>query len=250
MRGVFFFLLGAAGFGMAVDGIAPAWRGETYCTTQQWHFLTDDPTPYADASLNPFGAMQVQIHTETMGQYDAGVGAWTWTDPWYGQSLLHIGTQPNWPNDMTGKKAWVQITWGIDLISPVAPPYGKADLIAMSDGDGFDGVFPITVRGTQTLGASGTIEWYVTSFEVPFVSATIVEDEFGNITIIEEDAPWGNMYVFPFSPVLTADPPERFTMYIAGITVDTICVPEPMSALLLGAGMLAVRRKLNVRTKK
>lgn len=239
MRGVIFLLLSPAVFGIAVDSIPPAWRGDPYSTTQSWHFSTGDPMPYADASNNPFGLMQVQLNTDLAGQYDAGAGAWKWTDPWYGQPLLHIGAQPNWPNTMTGKKAWVQITWGIDLLSAAVPPYGQTGLPAMSD----DGVFPIPVTGTQTLGVTGTIEWYVTSFHVPFVHVTIVEDEFGGISIVEEDAPWGTMYVFPYNPVLTLEPPEHFEMYIAGITVDTICVPEPASLVLLGLGMLAMRRR-------
>lgn len=243
MRSVVFLLANSVVFGVALDVNPPVWRGGAYSTTQAWDFTTDGLEVYADVVSNPFGAMRAAIHPEDMPEYDYDVGAWKWTNPWYSQSLLQIDTQPNWPNDFTGKKAWVQITWGLSVPGPAVPPYEPVQQIAMSDGDGFDGIFPIQVQDWQRVGVTGTIEWYVTSFQVPFVSVFTWEDEFGNIHFTEEDAPWGSLYVFPYSPIWTFAPLDSYEIYVSGIVVDTIAVPEPGMLVMMGLGALLMRKR-------
>jgi hypothetical protein len=119
--------------------------------------------------------------------------------------------------------------------------------IAMSDGDGIDGIFPIQVQDWETVGITGTIEWYVTSFQIPFVYVELVDDGFGGYYIVEEDAPWGSMYVLPYNPIWTFAPLDNYEIYISGIVVDTIAVPEPATLLLLGLGILTIQAGRHVK---
>lgn len=242
MRGLFFIVLSAAAFGMALDVNPPAWRGDPYSTMQWWNFAGPDTQPFADGGNNPFGPMQLRVLQEVAADYDPLHGAWVWPNPPL-TGLLEIDTTPNWPSSFTQKKAWVQVTWGIDLMTTSALPYNMGQLIAMSDGPGIDGIFPIQMLDSQTVGSSGTIEWYVSTFQIPFVIPTIYEDEFGNVWFTEEDAPWwGSMYVLPYNPIFSQVPPESYQLYIAGIVVDTIAVPEPMTLLLIGMGAVIMRK--------
>jgi hypothetical protein len=228
----------------------PSWRGGPYTTTQQWELLTDDPQPYADSWDNPFGQMQAEVlPANVVSYYDPFNSAWKWENlgDWpEAHKMMQIDTWPNWPDSATNKKAWVQITWGVDFHG-IEPPYNRADMLYLSPFEGIDGIFPTPAIDAQTLGIEvdlfgNAIEWYHTTFQIPFVSSELIEDEFGNIDIVEEDAPWGAMFVYPFAGIFSPEPlTSEYDIYISEVVVDTICVPEPASMILLALGMLILK---------
>ncbi|MHC5184280.1 MAG: PEP-CTERM sorting domain-containing protein [Planctomycetota bacterium] len=229
----------------ALDLNPPSWRGDPYSTTQQWEFAIEDYQPYADSWDNPFGQMQIEVlPANTVSYYDAFNTAWKWENlglvPEV-HNMMQIGTRPNWPDSATDKEAWVQITWGVDF-QGATPPYDRAEMIYLSDISGIDGIFPVPVVEAQTLGNDGTVEWYHTTFRVPFVDVIFHEDEFGFWTE-EIDAPWSDLYVFPFNPVMSQPLSDNYDIYISEVVVDTICVPEPVTIVLLGLGGLVLRKR-------
>ncbi|MEN8127096.1 MAG: PEP-CTERM sorting domain-containing protein [Planctomycetota bacterium] len=235
----------------ALDMNPPSWRGEPYTTSQQWELLTDDPQPYADAWDNPFGPMQVEVlPANTVPYYDFFNSAWKWENLGLtpeAHTMMQIGTRPNWPDSATDKEAWVQITWGVDFHG-AAPPYDRADMLYVSGFDGIDGIFPTPAIDAQVLGVEvdpfgNAIEWYHTTFRVPFVTAYIEYDEYGNAWTVEEDAPWSDLFVFPFAPFTSEPLTSSYDIYISEVGLDTICVPEPATVMLLALGGLALRRK-------
>ena len=239
----------------ALDLNPPVWRGDPYSTTQQWVFSTDDTQPYADTWDNPFGPMQIEIlQANTDPYYDPSSSAWKWENLQYleagdeSQQMMRIETWPNWPDSATNKKAWVQVTWGVNFYG-IDAPYDRAAMLYLS-ANGIDGIFPTPAIDAQTLGIEtdllgNTIEWYHTTFQIPFVSSSIEYDEFGNSWIVEEDAPWGGMFIYPYAGgVLTPEPlTSSYDIYISQVVVDTICVPEPATVMLLALGTLISKTK-------
>jgi len=241
----------------ALDLNPPTWRGDPYSTTQQWTFPTEDYQPYADAWDNPFGPMQLEIlPANTDPYYDPSSSAWKWENLQYlgagdeSQQMMRIETQPNWPDSATNKKAWVQITWGVHFYG-IDAPYDRASMLYLSPFEGFDGIFPTPAIDAQTLGIEtdffgNTVEWYHTTFQIPFVSSYIEYDfETGDSWIVEEDSSWGAMFMYPYAGgVLTPEPLSgEYDIYISQVIVDTICVPEPGTVMLLALGSLTLRRR-------
>lgn len=237
----------------ALDLNPPSWRGNPYSTTQQWTFPTEDYQPYADAWNNPFGQMQLEIlPANTYPYYDPPNSAWTWENLQYlgagdeSQQMMRIETYPNWPDSATNKKAWVQVTWGVDFHG-TTPPYDRASMLYLSS-NGIDGIFPTPAIDAQRLGSDGTIEWYHTTFQIPFVYSYIEYDfETGDSWIVEEDGPWGDIFVYPYAGgVLTPEPlTGSYNIYISQVVVDTICVPEPVTVALLSLGAIALKTRKN-----
>jgi len=244
----------------ALDLNPPSWRGNPYSTTQQWTFPTEDYQPYADAWDNPFGQMQLEILPENpvtyYPYYEPTYSAMKWENLQSlgafdeSQQMMRIETYPNWPDSATNKQAWVQVTWGVHFYG-MSAPYDRASMLYLSS-NGIDGIFPTPATDAQVLSIEtdalgNTIEWYHTTFQIPFVNTYIEYDfETGDSWIVEEDAPWGDMILYPYAGgVFTPEPlTGTYDIYISEVVVDTICqIPEPATVMLLALGSLTLRQK-------
>lgn len=187
------------------DELPPPWRGDDpdRMTLQVWTFDDNDDPAAPEQDLNPFGTASADI---TVGDFGSG---WQWDMvPGEQRGYWDLGVGgtivldiPNSEEEGPFKEIWIQITY---IDGPVLVP-------------------EVTVPGgTQVGGESGLV----------------IEDYFGPGAWLLD------RWTFRIEP----NPTHEQIVITAGsmgatidqIVVDTWCVPEPASVVLLALGGLAI----------
>ncbi len=181
-------------------------RGEPGSTFQQWEFSSDNLNPAPDFLDNPNGTPVLTIYP-----------AHAWEEEWGGHSgvwPLSGALQTEIPNNRIPndyKLIQIQLTWSTEVPVPVSPVF-----IIESDPTG-----EVTILDAETiiLGPTGVPgagpDWFHTTYLFEIVPNPNIE----TITI-------------------------SGTIMVDELVIDTICVPEPATLSLLGAGsLLLIRRK-------
>ncbi len=208
-------LLAVATAAYADDLHPPNWRGNPGTSWAAWEFLQDNRTPPPDAGYLPFGPPTLV--------WTPGPGAdWLPQKPPYdppgmsGDGWANLSgdidlTMPNSPELNPFKQVWIQLTWSPQVVGNVP--------------------FLQVFSPFQTT----------PEFSTPLVQTTLFEEYPGEPNGVK-------VYHSVYHVDLQPNPPwER--IHIRGgidvdeLIVDTWCVPEPASLLMLTLGTLLVNRR-------
>jgi len=195
---------------LAEDLYPPPWRGQPGTTFQHWMFSQPGSPPgtyWPELVNNPFGTPSIVDPWEPRPPYG-------WFSEWAGmQGVLvpywELTTEiMNYPEPLPWKDIYVQVTW-YDGIGP-----GGWDCIQPMPY--YCGTYQFTEVSTTPLFG----DWYHSVFTYR----------------VEPNPPWECIEFWPY--------PDPYG-YIAvdQIVIDTWCVPEPASLLLMAVAGVLVRRR-------
>jgi len=197
----------------ADDLLPPEWRGLPNSTFQIWEF--DDSSNPADPNecSNPYGDPQAVIY----GEFD-----FPYRDTWW------------MDDDIAGHQGVWNIGGAMALEIPNDPELRPMKEIRLQ----------VTYDGGHSSDPNVTFDPWV---EVVATDGAEVVDFVRTSSIVLDD--WFTHAVYDL--VLEPNPsfetiwlmPHYCQLYIDEIVVDTICIPEPASLLLLAAGWALLRRK-------
>lgn len=199
-------ILALASCALALDLNPPIWRGCEGTTYQAWDFNTNANPLAPDGGVNnPYGAPSASI----AGNFPFTV--WLPSDQGYqgvwkfeDYILVDLPNNPV-PNDY--KDIWIQVTYYAD---EAADP----DLVTLPASAGVAQVIQKTELPLQP-GAQMTY-WHATY-----------------LLHIEPNPPFEQIWIMP----------HDCTMFVDELVIDTLCAPEPGTALLLGLAGLLIRRR-------
>ena len=193
---------------LAEDLNPPEWRGEEGSTLQIWEFFSADNPAAPDVDQNPYGSAVAEVTG------DFPFTQWLSVDPvdttaegvWRFEDYMRLDI-PNQPIDNPYKLIRIQLTLstGDDADMP-------ADIAIMAD-------------GTE-----------VPADQISFLGMTQLSEYYYHATydiVIYPNPTEESIYIQP----------RDCTLYVDEVVVDTICVPEPASLLLLSLVGLLVRRR-------
>jgi len=196
--------------GLATDLLEPSWRGMPNTTLQAWSFDDGGVNPaYLDPSLdmNPYGTPVAEVFTP-----DTGFPMQTY---WQSNNSGHDGVWRLYGNDY--------MLLDIPNTENTAPNTSKEIWLQIT----YSAVSIFNKPQLQIMPGDVTVE---------HVQETVIDDLF---------------YHDVFKITLVPNPTEEWiailprdcTLYIDEIVVDTICIPEPATLLVLSIGGLAALRK-------
>ena len=198
-------MLGAGSVAMADDLVLPPWeRGAENSLHQAWEFDTDLRLISTDSD---FGDVLLSVDTphDWMADHDQRTGIW----PLSGEIDIEI------PNAVGGdeKHIWLQLTW--------------------KSAEGIDGINPKPAVPFHPNIGVATDPFYE-SMMISRVADTVLTDGWTHSTFAIDI--WPN----PSKEWISI----KGNIIVDEVVVDTICVPEPTTIALLGAGgLLFVRRR-------
>ena len=193
------------------DDLSPAdFRGQAGTTLQVWYFDNEASPVDAEPSDNPYGTPTAQIE---------GIGSGAWLASYMGeQGVFRISrtdesdmklTVPNVPEPNPVKHIWLQLVY-------YSQEGYQTNIFVIPEGD-FD-ISPVP--------------------RMELVESTTLDSGYTHATFelsIEPNPEWEYIYIRP----------RDCEVYVDSIILETQCIPEPMTMLLLGAGsmLLRLRRK-------
>lgn len=205
-------------FAMLAVLIAPAaeadyvnplgWEGNPYFTHQTWEFGTGASPMNADIDLNPFGEPRLGVHGANVGwsAYALGrEGVWTMEEGW----AQVEGIIPNEKNEDLSKEVWIQATLHTNIRGQV-----PIDILFEFP----DGAYTVTEIESSTNPAGDGWLYHTSLFDLtPQPDWEVV----------------GLNFSIPSGAYVAIDE----------LVVDTRCIPEPATLLLLGLGAVLLRRR-------
>jgi hypothetical protein len=211
---VVLLLISASASAVVLCDSNPApFRGGENTTLQTWTFSTDANPAAPDVDRNPYGQARIDV----VGGFAAG-------NRWLSQDVDHQGvwvvgrqngnsamvvTIPNRPQPNLSKDIWLQITYSAQ--SGAAPGI----VVSYQDASG-----AMQVQAINAIGAPVQLDPY---YWQAVYSATL---------------PWN-----PPVEVISITPRDC-QVYVDCLTIETQCIPEPMTMGLLGLGSLLLRRRI------
>jgi hypothetical protein len=190
---------------LADDLLPPDWRGAPHSTFQVWEFSTDANPAEPDLSDNPFGSALATIY----GEFDYP----DMDTYWLAKDHEHLGV-------------W-NIGGSMSLEIPNDPRLGAQKLIRLQ----------LTYDGSPTPDIAPQINVLASD------NAAVADFQLVEHTVLDD---W---YVHDTYDIVLEPNPQRETiwllprfcqLYVDEIVVDTMCVPEPSSLVILVAGAIAV----------
>lgn len=198
---------------LADDLNPPPWdRYGPTSTFSQWSFDTNGLAPeyiQPEVGYNPFGECYISVPNAPTYDY--------WMDSFEGRQGVWYIAPYDWveiinDNDPTPrplKEIYLQITWWADP-SGLNGDRPMPEFYATSGGSAFETTVELDLGGG----------WWYTRWHAT----------------IEPNPPWEEIDLWSDG--------SGWEMYISQIVLDTICIPEPASFMLLGfAGLLTLRRR-------
>ena len=209
---IFFFLGISLSCLAAFDLTPPDWRGEPRTTYQEWNFSTPSLSPLPDEYEGPFDPLAATVQPVS--------------GPWYRWFGWHQGVFPlsghmyfpilNFEELSEEKVIQIQVTWfqkkcGYRPLIEAAPVF-QEDLDGGSSAD--------WIRAALVGEKKLRFGWRHSTYEI----------------------------------ILRPNPPQEIihitgAIYVDDVIIDTLCMPEPTTLILLGLGgvvlMLRSRRKLH-----
>jgi len=188
---------------------APAWRGDTRTTFEQWSFTEQDSDPQPPDTdphwVNEYGTPLLSVFgSEWNNTVDGHQGVWTFMG--FGSGVL--ADIPNNDKALPEKEIWVELTWKAAGISNFIPDKPNVDV------------------------------W-----------ANHKEVELIHENQIDGGAWWSSLYIIHIWPNPSAEQITiNGDIYLDQVVIDTYCgIPEPGIMSLLGLGaVLGLRRKRHV----
>jgi hypothetical protein len=207
---VVLLLISASASAVVLCDSNPApFRGGPNTTLQTWGFGTNANPAFPDVVENPYGTPQVDL----VGGFAANT---VWLDEdnghqgvWIVDRSIYsdmVATVKNYPKQNPYKQIWLQITY--------AAQNGEAPMIYVVPDGNLNAYTPMS--------------------------------------LIKKDAVDGNYFQAVYSLTIRPNPnfeqifirPRDCQVYVDCITIETQCVPEPMTMGLLGLGSLLLRRRI------
>ena len=195
---------------VSAEWLPPPWRGEPNSTLQVWEFDTGENPAQPDLDENPFGTAEATVY----GEFDFPLPDTWWIDDGIDghQGVWNIGGMiglfiPNDPVLRPLKKIRLQLIYDGGHTTDPDVPFDPWITVVASDG--------ATTTDFQT------------------VAETVLDPVFTQVTydIVLEPNPSEEMIWIQ---------PRYCQLYIDAIVVDTICVPEPASFILLAMAALSL----------
>ncbi|MBM4102626.1 MAG: PEP-CTERM sorting domain-containing protein [Planctomycetes bacterium] len=194
--------------GLAADRVEPGWRGQPNTTLQAWNFDTADNPGLVTLDLNPYGKPAAEVFVP-----DTGFPKETY---WMAAN----------GNGHTG----VWRIYGSDYLLLYIPNNPR------TSPDSYKDIWLQIIYSSESIDRKPQIQTLPQYASLEVIQSTVID---------------GLYYHDVFHIRLEPQPPEEWiailprdcTLYIDGIVVDTICVPEPTTIGLLGLGALNLLRR-------